>query len=212
MNPRVDEFLVDGCGRCQHYKTPNCKVINFAPVIQALRDIVLECGLIEEYKWSQPCYTHKGNNVLMVSAFKEYAFISFFKGSLLADEKNLLFSPGKSSQASRQFRFVNKSEIQEMEFIIKAYIMESIENEEKGLKVAFKKNPEPLPEELKQKMDQDEIFKIAFEALTPGRQRGYILHFSQAKQSKTRMARIEKYVPNILNGEGIHDNYKKRIK
>lgn len=205
MNPEVDTYLSDGCGRCSLYQTPQCKVHNWTEELKQLRRIVLECGLQEELKWSQPCYSFKNSNILIVTAFKEYAALAFFKGVLLKDFKGILVAPGESSQSSRQARFTNVKDIIEKETILKAYIFEAIEVEKAGLKVNFKKNPEPIPEEFQKKMDEIPAFKKAFEALTPGRQRGYILHFSQPKQSKTRASRVEKYMPKILNGKGIND-------
>jgi uncharacterized protein YdeI (YjbR/CyaY-like superfamily) len=205
MNPKIDAYLEDGCGRCSFYKTPDCKVNNWRQELKLLRSIVLDCGLNEAFKWKQPCYTFKSNNVLLVTAFKEYAAVAFFKGALLKDEKGLLVSPGENSQAARQFRFTNVSDIKRQKADIKAYIYEAIEVEKAGLKVSFKKEPEPLPKELLHKFEELPELRAAFEALTPGRQRGYILYFSAAKQTKTRELRIEKYVPNILHGKGIHD-------
>ena len=146
----------------------------------------------------------------MVSAFKEYAALSFFKGVLLKDTHQLLVAHGPNSQSSRIIKFTDPQTIEALEPVLKAYIFESIEVEKAGLQVEFKKNPEPIPEELLQKFKEDPVLQSAFEALTPGRQRGYILHFSQPKQSKTRFSRIEKCIPKILNGEGMHDKYKSR--
>lgn len=208
MNPEIDAYLVEGCGRCPLGGTADCKVHTWTAELEKLRQIVLECGLEEELKWSVPCYTYQGKNILLVSAFKEYAAISFFKGALLADSAGVLVAPGKSSQSIRLMKFTSVRMIMEMEAVLKAYIFEALEVEKAGLKVEFKKNPEPVPLELQQKLDKDLYFRTAFESLTPGRQRGYIIHFSQAKQSKTRQARIEKYTSKILNGEGLHDAYK----
>lgn len=208
MNPNVDTYLLEGCGRCNHYQTPECKVHAWPEELVELRRIVLECGLNEEYKWSQPCYTFQGHNVLIVTAFKDYTCISFFKGVLLKDDHKILITPGQSSQSARQLRFTKVKDVLALEPLIKAYVFESIEVEKAGLKVEFKQNLEPIPEEFQQKMDEDPILKMAFEALTPGRQRGYILHFSQPKQSATRIKRIEKYASMILNGKGIHDDYR----
>lgn len=205
MNPKVDTYLEDGCGRCSLYKTPQCKVNSWPEELKLLRRIVLDCGLTEEFKWKQPCYTWNGNNVLLVTAFKEYVAVAFFKGSLLKDTNNLLAKPGENSQAARQFRFTNVADIRKLEAEIKAYIYEAIEVEKAGLKVSFKKEAEPLPEELLIKFSEMPELKAAFEALTPGRQRGYLLFFSAPKQSKTRETRIEKHIPDILNGKGIND-------
>ncbi len=212
MNPKVDKYLIDGCMRCPLGGTPECKVHTWPEELDLLRQIVLTSGLTEELKWGAPCYTFEDKNVLMVSAFKDFCCISFFKGSLLKDSKGLLDKPGPNSQATRLFKFTNIEGIQAVEEDIKTYIKEAIEIEKAGLKVNFKKNPEPLPEELEQKFEDDPLLKDAFEALTPGRQRGYILFFSQPKKSETRTARIEKCVPKILNGEGMHDQYKGKRK
>lgn len=207
MNPKVDQYLAEGCGRCSLGGTPACKVHTWPEELKRLRAIVLDCGLMEELKWGVPCYTYEGQNVLLVSAFKEFAALSFFKGALLNDPHQLLVKPGENSQASRYLKFTSVEEIDEQESILKAYVLEAVKVEKAGLKVEFKKNPEPVPEELQQKLDEDPFFRTAFEELTPGRQRGYIIYFSQAKQSKTRVSRIEKCVPKILNGEGLHDKY-----
>lgn len=212
MNPKVDTYLMDGCGRCSLYQTPDCKVHQWAAILKQLRRIVLDCGLNEAFKWSQPCYTYKNSNVLIVTAFKDYACISFFKGALLQDTHKALVIPGENSQAARQLRFTNVESVIKMETIIKNYIYEVIEVEKAGLKVQFKKQPEPIPEELLAIFEERPDVEEAFKALTPGRQRGYIIHFSQPKQSKTKMARIEKCIPKILNGEGFHDGYRARKK
>lgn len=208
MNPKVDTYLAEGCGRCSCYKTPQCKVHTWTDELSALRRIVLDCGLDEAFKWSQPCYTFENKNILLVTAFREYASIAFFKGALLKDTDKILVSPGDNSQATRQIRFANRKDIVESESIIKAYIYEAIEVEKAGLKINFKRDQKTIPVELQTKLDEDHAFKKAFEALTPGRQRGYILYFDQPKQSGTRMARIEKYIAKILNGEGLTDKYK----
>lgn len=202
---KVDTYLLEGCGRCEKYRTPQCKVQTWQNELIELRRIALESGLKEEYKWSQPCYTFEGSNIFLVTAFKEYAALAFFKGSLIKDSKKLLVAPGKNSQASRQFRFTNQKEILKLEPLIKAYIKEAIEIEKSGVKVEFKISPEPIPEELEEQFKKDHSLKLAFEALTPGRQRGYILYFSQPKQSKTRTVRIEKFKSKILEGKGFHD-------
>ena len=210
MNSKVDLYLEEGCGRCDLYRTPQCKVHSWPEELKKLRMILLDCGLTEELKWGAPCYTFRNKNVAMMSALRECCVLSFFKGALLNDTNGILKKPGENSQAARVIRFINVEEIVELEPILKAYIFEAIEIEKAGLKVNFKKNPEPIPEELQQKFDENPTLKAAFEALTPGKQRGYIIHFSQPKQSKTRADRIEKCVQKILNGEGFHDKYSKR--
>ena len=208
MTNSVDAYLIEGCGRCPLGGTPDCKVHQWTAELELLRTIVLDCGLTEEVKWGVPCYTFRKKNVLIVSAFIEYCSISFFKGALLSDANNLLVKPGEHSQAARLMKFTNIEEVKEIEADIRACVHEAIEVEKAGLKVNFKKNPEPLPEELEKKFEENPVLKTAFEGLTPGRQRGYILYFSAPKQSKTRESRIEKCVGKILNGEGLHDKYK----
>lgn len=205
LNPKVDLYLEEGCGRCALYRTPQCKVHNWPDELRQLRRIVLECGLVEEFKWAQPCYMFRKSNVLFVLAFKKYAAISFIKGVLLADPHGILVEPGENSRSVRYARFSSVKEIIEMEAILKAYIYEAVEVEKLGLKVDYKSNPEPVPGELQTKFREIPELKSAFESLTPGRQRGYILYFSQPKQSKTRQSRIEKYMSKILQGKGIND-------
>jgi uncharacterized protein YdeI (YjbR/CyaY-like superfamily) len=191
-NPKVDEFL---------NKTSKWKV-----EFVALREIVLDCDLTEELKWRLPCYTSQDRNIAIIQGFKEYCALMFFKGALLKDPNGVLTPPGENSQAQRQIRFTNLQEIIEKETIIKSYIAEAIEVEQAGLEVNFKRTAEyTVPEELQTKFAESPDLKTAFEALTPGRQRAYILHFSQPKQSKTRESRIEKYRQKILEGKGLND-------
>ncbi|WP_318308517.1 YdeI/OmpD-associated family protein [Flagellimonas crocea] len=206
MNPEIDHYLLEGCGRCSLYSTPQCKVHNWQEELRYLRQLVLSCGLTEELKWKVPCYTHNGHTIVMVVAFKESATLSFFKGALLKDEHGILEKPGKNSQAGRVVRFTQVEEIAALEDVLKAYIFEAIEADEKGLKVNFKNISEyEIPEEFQERLDTDADLKEAFEALTPGRQKGYLLYFAGAKQSKTRASRVEKYIPKILKGLGFHD-------
>ncbi|MDX2283331.1 MAG: YdeI/OmpD-associated family protein [Bacteroidia bacterium] len=202
----VDHYLAEGCGRCPLGGTPDCKVHAWQPELRALRQIVLGCGLTEEVKWGVPCYTFQGSNILIVSAFKEYASLSFFKGALLADPQGILAKPGEHSQAARIVRITRVQDLAELEPVLRAYIFEAIEVERMGLQVDFKAKHElALPEELQQRLDADPVLKAAFGALTPGRQRGYVLYFSAPKQSKTRTARIEACVQRILDGKGMQD-------
>ncbi|MEP1150765.1 MAG: DUF1801 domain-containing protein [Balneola sp.] len=205
MNPEVDTYFVDGCGRCELGGTPDCKVNSWQEEMRELRLIILDCDLTEEVKWGVPCYTYQGGNVFTMSALKDYCAIGFFKGALINDVHNILEKPGKNTQAARLIKFTSVDQIVEMEHQLRAYIQEAIDIEKAGLKVPMKKNPEPIPEELQDKLDNDPIFQEAFDALTPGRQRGYILHFSGAKQAKTRVSRIEKCTPKIMEGKGLHD-------
>jgi len=207
MNPKIDKYLLDGCMRCKFGATPECKVNNWREELKQLRRIVLECGLTEALKWGVPCYTFQNKNILIISAFKEYCSISFFKGALLSDSQSILQKQGENTQVTRLIKFTDVQKIVENEALLKTYIHEAVEVEKAGVKVTLKKNPEPIPKELDKKFEEDPVFKTAFETLTPGRQRGYILYFSAPKQSKTRESRIEKCLGKILNGEGLHDKY-----
>ncbi|AEN88488.1 YdeI-like protein [Priestia megaterium WSH-002] len=192
MNPKVDEFLSKAKKWKEEYET--------------LRKIVLDCELTEDYKWMNPCYTFEKKNIVLIHGFKEYCALLFPKGSLLQDSHGILIQQTENVQGARQIRFTNVQEIAEKEAVLKAYIYEAIEVEKGGLKVKAKK-PEELiiPDELQHKFDEIPALKDAFTTLTPGRQRAYILHFSAAKQSKTRASRVEKCIPNILNGKGLND-------
>ncbi|MCM2975219.1 YdeI family protein [Priestia aryabhattai] len=192
MNPKVNEFLTKAKKWKEEYET--------------LRKIVLDCELTEDFKWMNPCYTFEKKNIVLIHGFKEYCALLFPKGSLLQDSHGILIQQTENVQGARQIRFTNVQEIAEKEAILKAYIYEAIEVEKAGLKVKAKK-PEELiiPEELQHKFDEIPALKDAFTTLTPGRQRAYILHFSAAKQSKTRASRVEKCIPNILNGKGLND-------
>ncbi|MBB6238612.1 uncharacterized protein YdeI (YjbR/CyaY-like superfamily) [Pedobacter sp. AK013] len=171
-----------------------------------LRTIALDCGLTEELKWGCPCYTFNGNNIVLIHDFKEYCAFLFFKGVLLNDAAGILIQQTKNVQSARQARFTNALKIVELKAVLKTYIYEAIEVERVGLKVELKKTTEyNIPAEFQSKLDHIPDLKTAFEALTPGRQRGYLLYFSAAKQSKTRAARVEKFIPKILNGKGLDD-------
>lgn len=192
MNPKVDWYF-NKAGKWQKE-------------IEALRKIVLDCDLVEELKWGCPCYTFQKKNIVLIHVFKEYCALLFFKGSLLKDPKGILVQQTKNVQAARQIRFTNLGEIVKLKKSLKDYIYNAIEVEESGLKVDLKKTGEfNMPEEFRSKLDAMPRLKTAFDSLTPGRQRGYLLYFSQAKQSKTREARVEKYVRHILEGKGLDD-------
>lgn len=174
--------------------------------LKQLRTIVLDCGLVEELKWGVPCYTFEESNIVLIHTFKEYCALLFFKGALLHDTNGILVQQTKNVQSARQIRFVDVSEVIELKSILKAYIYEAIEVEKAGLKVALKKTNEyELPLELKERFKKSPALKTAFNALTPGRQRAYVLYFSAAKQSKTRESRIEKSVDSIMKGKGLND-------
>jgi len=189
LNPEVDGYLKKAKKWQEEFKT--------------LRRISLDCRLTEELKWGKPCYTFQKSNIVIIQGFKEFCALLFCKGALLNDAKGILKKFGW--QAARRIPFTGVREIVKMELILKAYIHEAIEVEKAGLKVNFKQNPEPIPEEFQNKLGESPALKTAFEALTPGRQRGYILYFSGAKQSKTRESRVEKCMRRILNGKGLND-------
>jgi uncharacterized protein YdeI (YjbR/CyaY-like superfamily) len=206
MTKNVEVYFTDGCGRCALGGTPQCKVNKWPKELSLLRNFILDCGLTEESKWGVPCYTFQNKNVLILSALNEYVCIGFFKGALLSNTNGLLIQQTENMQAERQLRFTNLQEIIKHENTIKEYIFEAIEVEKTGLKVVLKKTSDlEIPAELQYKFDENAAFKSAFEALTPGRQRGYLLFFSAPKQSKTRVSRIENSVLQIFNGKGIHD-------
>ena len=174
--------------------------------LEKLRTIVLSCGLTEELKWGCPCYTFEKSNIALLHTFKEYCAVLFFKGALLNDPEGIFVQQTKNVQSARQIRFANVHEIVAMEDTLKAYIHEAIEVEKAGLKVDLKETAEfTVAEEFQRKLSKSAALKTAFEALTPGRQRAYLLHFSAPKQSKTRAARVEKWTPQILNGRGLND-------
>jgi uncharacterized protein YdeI (YjbR/CyaY-like superfamily) len=174
--------------------------------IEKLRMIILDCNLTEELKWGCPCYTFQNNNIVLIHVFKEYCAVLFFKGALLDDPNGILIQQTENVQSARQVRFTNVEEVVELAPALKTYIHEAIEVEKAGLKVDLKKTADfAIPTEFQYKLDKIPALKTAFEALTPGRQRGYLFHFSQPKQFKTREARVEKYIPQILSGKGLDD-------
>jgi uncharacterized protein YdeI (YjbR/CyaY-like superfamily) len=192
MNPKVDFYFT--------------KSKNWQQELETLRKIILEVELTEELKWGVPCYTFQKNNILLIHEFKEYCAMLFTKGALLNDSEGILIQQTENVQAARQIRFTNVQQIIEKASTLKAYIYEAIEIEKAGLKVELKKPSEfKISEEFQHKLDENPALKSAFEALTPGRQRGYLLHFSAPKQAKTREARVEKCMPLIFEGKGLTD-------
>lgn len=192
MNPKVDAFL-------DRAKT-------WHPEMTELRQTLLACPVTEELKWGKPCYAFEGSNIAIIQPFKDYVALMFFKGALLKDPQNHLVQPTENMQAARQLRFTTLQEVTKAKDTIQGFVQEAIKAEEAGLEVQFKETKDfDIPQELQSKLDQDPEFKTAFESLTPGRQRGYILHFSQPKQSTTRTSRIEKLIPKILEGKGFRD-------
>jgi uncharacterized protein YdeI (YjbR/CyaY-like superfamily) len=192
MNPKVDDFIN--------------KSEKWQEEFKQLRKVLLDCDLAEEIKWGKPCYSYDNGNIVIMQGFKDYCALLFVKGALLKDDKNILITQTANTQAARQIRFTNVQEIVDQKLILKAYIHEAIEVEKSGLKVNYKKTSEfKIAEEFQKKLDEIPALKTAFYALTPGRQRAYLLYFSSSKQSKTRGARIEKYIHKILNGKGLND-------
>jgi uncharacterized protein YdeI (YjbR/CyaY-like superfamily) len=197
MNPEVDVFLSEATQWQEETKK--------------LRGIILDCGLTEELKWSKPCYSFDEKNIVIIQGFKAYCALLFFKGYLLKDPKGILVKTGENTRVGRQIRFTDAREITRMESILKAYINHAIEVEKTGVKADPNKGTKlVIPEEFQKKLREIPALKTAFEALTPGRQRGYIFYFSQPKQSKTRESRIEKSMDQILDGKGLHDDYMQR--
>jgi uncharacterized protein YdeI (YjbR/CyaY-like superfamily) len=191
-NPKVDWFFEKSSKWQKEYNQ--------------LRMIILDCGLFEELKWGCPCYTFQKKNIILIHGFKEYCAVLFFKGALLGDPEGILIQQTENVQLPRQVRFTNVQEVVKLTKVIKAYIFEAIEVEKAGLKVKLKKTSDyKMPEELKKKFDKTPALKKAFDALTPGRQKQYLFYFSQPKQSKTREARIEKYMQQMLDGKGLND-------
>ena len=191
-NPKIDAFL----GKAKKWREE----------FEKLRSIVLACGLTEELKWMHPCYTFENKNVVLIHGFKEYCALLFFKGALLKDARGILIRQTPHVQSARQIRFTNVQEIAKLERTLKEYVFEAVEVEKAGLKVEYKKTSDfKVPEEFQNKLKAMPALKAAFEALTPGRQRAYLFYFSQAKQSKTRASRVERYVPQILKGKGMDD-------
>ena len=193
MNSKVDAYI--------------SRTKDWQKELEELRNITLDCGLTEELKWGCPCYTFQKKNIVLIHVFKEYCAFLFFKGALLKDPKGILIQQTENVQVARQIRFTNVREIVKLKPALKAYIFEAIEVEKAGLKAPLKKTAEfNMPEEFQNKLDKKSALKKAFEALTPGRQRAYLLYFSAPKQSKTRESRIEKYTPEILKGKGLNDS------
>ncbi len=193
MNPKVIDRFLD-------------RAKNWKDEMKLLRKICLDCLLTEDFKWMHPCYTFQGKNIVLIHGFKDYCALLIYKGALLKDTENILIQQTENVQSARQIRFTNLQEIIDLEQTIKAYIFEAIEVEKAGLEVKMKTTDEfNMPEEFKKAIKEDSKLKKAFETLTPGRQRGYLLYFSQAKQSKTRESRIEKCIPKILDGKGLTD-------
>lgn len=204
-NTSVESFLEDGCGRCEHFKTPACKVHLWTAPLEALRELLLAAGLGEEMKWGSPCYTLNGKNVIMLVALKDCCAISFFKGAALVDDEGLLESPGPNSRFGRYLKFRSLADVKARKKVTKKLIEQAIELERAGKKVTPPSAVEPVPAELKQRLETDAKLRKAFEALTPGRRRSHILHVSGAKQSETRERRVDRCAEDIFAGRGFNE-------
>ena len=201
----VDEYLRDGCGRCDKFKTPACKVHRWAKELVVLRELVLASGLTEHVKWGHPCYTLDGKNVVMVVAFNDYCAISFLKGAALVDEQGVLEAAGPNSRFARFLKIQSPKDLMTRRKVATQLLAQAIELERAGTKVTPKGAPEPVPDELAQVLAADAALRKAFAALTPGRRRSHILHVGGAKQSETRARRVEKCAPVILAGRGFNE-------
>jgi uncharacterized protein YdeI (YjbR/CyaY-like superfamily) len=204
MTTSIDDFFMFGCGRCNKHATPECKVNSWKVELQLLRNIVLKTNLVETIKWGMPCYQYNSKNVLMIAPFKDNCVISFFKGSLLKNNQQLLTKAGENSAQARVIRFKNKADILKNEHEILDLILESIEVEKKGLKTSpTMVSEKDYPIEFSHKLDESGSLKKAFKELTPGKQRAYLIYFNSAKQVATRETRINKCIPLILAGKGL---------
>ncbi|WP_353720269.1 DUF1801 domain-containing protein [Dyadobacter sp. 676] len=190
MNIRVDAYVAQAS--------------QWSEVIEQLRTVMLDCGLTEEFKWGKPCYSFEGSNVVVIQGFKAYCALLFMKGYLLSDPENVLVKTGENTKIGRQIRFATAQDVIDLEPVLKAYVREAIDAEQSGRKVEIDKTP-AVPEEFKEKLDEIPALEKAFSALTPGRQRAYLIYFSAPRQSKTRETRIEKCIQRILNGKGLND-------
>jgi uncharacterized protein YdeI (YjbR/CyaY-like superfamily) len=205
MVTSVDAYMADGCGRCDYFATPQCKVREWQELLETLREVVLQSGLEEVVKWGSPCYMYENHNICMIGALRTHCSLSFFKGVLLTDVTEKLEFAGEHSRIAKFIRFNCVEEVTEYRPLIHEFIRQAVDIERQGLKPQLSAASPPMPEELLQMMNEDYLLRDAFYSLTPGRQRGYILFFSQAKQSATRRSRIESSRVKILQGKGLQD-------
>lgn len=201
----VDSYLRDGCGRCEHYQTPHCKVLLWTKPLEALRALVRAAGLEEAMKWGSPTYTLDGKNVLMIVSFREHCALSFLKGALLTDDEGQLQAPGPNSQHVRFLKFTSLKEVTARKKLIQRLIAQAVELERAGAKVEKPRTAEPLPDELERRLKEEPKLKKAWEALTPGRRRSHVLHVSGARQAETRERRVERCAKDILAGRGFNE-------
>ncbi|MFN3530132.1 MAG: YdeI/OmpD-associated family protein [Bacteroidia bacterium] len=203
-----EAYLRSGCGRCDFYDSPQCKVHPWHDLLQACRAVLRDCGLEENIKWGVPCYTHQGKNIVLLGALREAVSLGFMKGALLADDSGLLQKPGPNAHESRLIRLKGLTMLEQHLSTIKSLVYQAVEVEKAGLVVPKQSVADiAFPAELQSMFEADPAFEAAFYALTPGRQKGYLFHFNQAKQSQTRSQRIQKYLPQIMQGIGLHDKY-----
>lgn len=208
MTTDPDVYFVDGCGRCPRFATSGCKVRKFSDVLISLRALLVSTALKEEAKWGMPCYTFGGKNVILLGAFKDYCAVTFFKGVLLADDKKILTRPTPFSHADRAFRCDTVQQVTDNAAVLEEYIKEAIRVETSGMTIPARDESDyPVCDEFKELLENDPNVRNAFENLTPGRRKGYLIYFSQAKQSKTRRARIERNIPKIMAALGIHERF-----
>jgi uncharacterized protein YdeI (YjbR/CyaY-like superfamily) len=206
-NPSVDQYLITGCMRCSLGATPACKVHKYVEILSELREIIFRSELTEERKWGVPCYTLNGKNVILLSAFKEYACITFVKGILMSDPYNLLMKQGENQNTWRIIKFKKLEDVTSIVNELHAYVTESINIERSGINIPKRENYEPIPPEFEEVLAFDPEYSDAFFKLTKGRQRGYIIYISQPKGSEARFRRVNQCRPKILLGEGLHDKY-----
>jgi len=206
MTTDITEFFSKGCGRCSKFDTPLCKLNKWKNELLLLREIILKCSLSETMKWGMPCYQYKGKNILMIAPFKDNCVISFFKGSLLKKHTNVLSKAGENSEQARVIRFTKLPEVTQIEKEIISLIKEAIEIENKGIKIKPKEITESdFPAEFLAELNASQQLKTAFNNLTPGKKRAYLIYFNSAKQSSTRVARIKKHLDQILSGKGLNE-------
>lgn len=206
----IEQYLSSGCGRCHRWNTPACSVAIHQEILIELIDILRTTELKEEIKWNNPCYTFQGKNILIIGAFRDYCTLSFFKGALLHDPKGLLVKPGANTKAGRVIHFTDPQQVRLNKEYILHLVSQAIQLEKDGIKVTFEQDTPPQVDEFTQKLQSSPELKEAFFQLTPGRQKAYLLYFSEPKTSEARQRRIEKCIPLILEGKGLYDKYQKK--
>ena len=204
-NASVASFLAEGCGRCERFRTPACKVHPWAETLRGLRAILRETELVEEMKWGFPCYTLGGKNVALLAVSGEFCAISFFQGAVLEDEAGVLVAPGLNSRFARYMKFHSVAELEERRELALRYVLRAIAAERAGVRVAAREGEDGAPAELQERLDCDDRLRVAFDGLTPGRRRSHVLYIGGAKSEEARRRRVERCVPKILAGRGYHE-------